>query len=231
MRQTLAGLFDRVIVIPEPFLAALGYRDETRLHNPNYTDPVNNSLFIDSGAGTTDICLIQGYYPAAKDQFSIPFAGDRLDALLDEAVKKAYPDCDLSLHKIRELKEQYSFVGPMDSPVEVSVLVGGKRRKLDIGPLLKSAGEELLQRIFESAQLLIARASSDSVPELLQNIILTGACSRIRSLDSELQRLLSEAGYENPRVSVTGENYKTFVAKGALKAARLARDDQWQQAS
>ncbi|HRY48058.1 MAG TPA: rod shape-determining protein [Candidatus Paceibacterota bacterium] len=231
MRQTLAGIFDRIIVIPEPFLAALGYRDESRLHNPDYTDPVSNSLFIDSGAGTTDICLIQGYYPTAKDQFSFPFAGDRLDALLDEAVRTTYPDCDLSFHTIRELKEKYAFVGLLDSPVEASVLVGGKRRKLDLGPLLRSAGEELLQRISKSAQLLIARAPSDSVPELLQNIILTGGSSRIRHLDSELQRLLIEAGYENPRVSVTGENYKTFVAKGALKAARQARDDQWQQAA
>jgi rod shape-determining protein MreB and related proteins len=228
MRQTVTGLFDRVIMIPEPFLAALGFRDETKLHTPDYSDPVNNSLFIDSGAGTTDLCLIQGYYPTTKDQFSFPFAGDKLDALLDEAIKKAYPDCDLSLQKVREIKEQYAFVGPMSSPIVASVLVGGKRRKLEIGPQIKAACEELLNRIFDATQLLISRAPSDSVPELLHNIIITGGSSRIRNLDAELQRLLTENGFENPRVSTGGENYKEYVALGALKAARLAREDQWQ---
>jgi hypothetical protein len=31
LRQAVAGVFDRVILIPEPFLAALGYRDESCL--------------------------------------------------------------------------------------------------------------------------------------------------------------------------------------------------------
>jgi rod shape-determining protein MreB and related proteins len=44
-----------------------------------------------------------------------------------------------------------------------------------------------------------------------------------------LQRRLTEEGYENPRVHVVGENYKEFVAKGALKAARQAKESQWQK--
>ena len=34
---------------------------------------------IDIGAGSTDVCLIQGYYPSAEDQISFPFAGDAVD--------------------------------------------------------------------------------------------------------------------------------------------------------
>ena len=49
IRDAVAGLFDRVILIPEPFLAALGCRDEARLSDPGYIDPVRNSLFIDIG--------------------------------------------------------------------------------------------------------------------------------------------------------------------------------------
>ena len=74
-----------------------------------------------------------------------------------------------------------------------------------------------------------ARASSDSVGELLGNIILTGGGSRIKNIDTELQRMLAEEGYENPRVRVVGENYKDYVARGALKAARQAKETQWQQ--
>ena len=45
------------------FLAALGMRDESRLGDPDYCDPVSNSLFVDIGAGTTDFCIVQGYLP------------------------------------------------------------------------------------------------------------------------------------------------------------------------
>ena len=75
--------------------------------------------------------------------------------------------------------------------------------------------------------MVIARASSDSVAELLQNIVLTGGGSRIRGFGAELQRLLTEEGYENPKVILANENYKEFVAKGALKAARQTKENQW----
>ncbi len=229
MRQSVAGLFDRVILIPEPFLAALGYRDEARLTNPEYVDPVKNSLYLDIGAGTTDVCLVQGYYPTAEDQLSLPFAGDKVDALLQEAIRKTYPDCELPILKVREIKEQYSYVGQAPEPCVVSVIIAGKMRKLDLTEQVGCACGALLARLLATVKTLIARASYDGIAELLQNIILAGGGSRIRNLDTELQRLLTEEGFEQPSVKVVGENYKEFVAKGALKAARQAREDQWQQ--
>ena len=229
LRQAVTGVFDRVIMIPEPFLAALGYRDESRLGTAEYPDPVQNSLFVDIGGGTTDVCLVQGYFPMADDQVSHTFAGDKVDVLLSDAIRKTYPDCALSMLKIREIKEQYAYVGKLDKPIIVNVIVGGKMRKLDVGEQIGSACSEMLMRIFDTVKMLISRASSDSVTELLQNIILTGGGSRIRNLDVELQRLLTEEGYEQPRVRVVGENYKQYVARGALKAARQAKESQWQQ--
>jgi rod shape-determining protein MreB len=229
LRQAVSGVFDRVILIPEPFLAALGYRDEARLGSADYVDPVQNSLFVDIGGGTTDVCMVQGYYPMADDQISLAFAGDKVDALLNDAIRKTYPDCALSPLKVREIKEKHSYVGKATEPIVVSVVVGGKMRKLDLTEQIGSACNELLMRIFESVKALIGRASSDRVMELLQNIVLTGGGSRIRNLDTELQRLLTEEGYEQPRVKVVGENYKQFVALGALKAARQAKESQWQQ--
>jgi rod shape-determining protein MreB len=130
---------------------------------------------------------------------------------------------------IREIKEQYSYVSQSTTPVQASVLIGGKRRAMEVGEQIKSACEELLKRTFEAVDKLIGKASSESVGELLQNIILTGGGSQIKGLDAEIERLLTEAGYENPKVRTVGQNYKEFVAKGALKAARQAREDQWQQ--
>jgi len=228
MCQALAGLFDKVILIPEPFLAALGYRDESRLSDPAYLDPVRNSLIVDSGAGTTSACLVQGYFPTAEDQLSIPFAGDKVDQLLAEAIRKNYPDVNLSKVKVREIKEQHAYVGKLENPVIVNLVIGGKLRKLDLGEAIGKACEQLLQRILQAVKSLIAQASTDSVAELMQNIILTGGSSRIRRLDSELQRLLTEDGYEKPRVQTVGENYKELVAKGALVAGRQAKENQWQ---
>ncbi len=229
IRQTVAGIFQRVILIPEPFLAALGYRGENQLSSPGYVDPVRNSLFIDIGAGTTDVCLVQGYYPTSEDQISFAFAGDKVDELIADGIKKTYPDCELSILKIREIKEKHSFVGQATQPILVSVVVGGKPRKLDLTEQIGSACNALLTQIFEAVKALIPKVSSDSVSELLQNIIITGGGSRIKGLDTELQRLLAEEGFDQPVVKTVGENYKQYVAKGALKAAQQAREDQWQQ--
>jgi len=229
LRKSVQGLLDRVILIPEPFLAALGYRDESRLNDESYVDPIRNSLFVDIGGGTTDVCLVQGYYPTAQDQVSVAFAGDKVDELLRDEILKTYPDCEISAISLRNLKEQHSFIGKASAPVIATVMLGGKVRKLDVTEQINSACSELLKRTLEAVKSLIVRAPGDSVAELLQNIVLTGGGSRIKGIDAELQRLLHEEGFENPRVKLVGERYKEFVAKGALKAARQARENQWQQ--
>jgi rod shape-determining protein MreB len=228
LSQAVLGLFHKVLLIPEPFLAALGHRDESRLADPAYPDPIRNALFVDIGAGTTSACLVQGYFPTGEDQLSIAFAGDKVDVLLSEAIDRSYPDMGLSLIRVRQIKEQYSYVGKPDNPIVVNLVVGGKMRKLDLGEAIGRACEQLLQRVLDAVKTLIAQASTDSVTELMQNIILTGGGSRIRHLDVELQRLLVEEGFEKPRVLVVGERYKELVAKGALVAARQAKENQWQ---
>lgn len=226
--EKVAGTaFDKFILIPEPFLAALGYRDESRLSDPDYIDPVKNSLFIDIGAGTTDFCIIQGYFPTAEDQLSIPFAGDKVDQILSEEVKKAYPDVKISLGMIRKFKEQYSYIGETEYGKRVQVPVGGKPKKFEIGKQIGIACNQLLHEIFDATQEVIAMASAESVFDMLQNIIITGGGSRIKNIAPELQRLLLEDGYANPKVSIAGDTYKEFVAMGALKAAKGAKENQW----
>ena len=228
IRTCGAGVFDRVLLIPEPFLAALGFRDETRLGQANYVDPVTNSLFIDIGGGTSDLCLIQGYFPTADDQISLPFAGDSIDKLIEDELQRTYPNNGLSRPTIRQIKEQHSYVGPIRKPIEVKVLIGGKSHTLDLGEVIGRACNQLLEKIYPALATLIARASSDSVAQLLQNIVITGGGSCIRGLDTIIQQRLAADGFEGPKVRLAGQDYKRFVAVGALKAARSAREDQWQ---
>jgi len=228
IRTCAAGVFDRVLLIPEPFLAALGFRDESRLGQPNYVDPVTNSLFIDIGGGTSDLCLIQGYFPTAEDQISLPFAGDAIDKLIEDDLQRTYPNNGLSRATIRAIKEEHSYVGAIRKPVDVKVLIGGKSHTLELGETIGRACNRLLEKIYPSLTTLISRASSDSVAQLLQNIVVTGGGSRIKGFDTVLQEKLAADGYESPKVRLAGTDYKRFVAIGALKAARSAREDQWQ---
>lgn len=228
IRQAAQGVFDRIILIPEPFLAALGFRDDSRINQPNYIDPVINSLFIDIGGGTSDVCLVQGSFPAQEDQISIPFAGDAIDQLMQEELNRTYPNNGLSRLKVREIKETHGYVGPTRKPLDVKVIMGGKAHTLELGDVIGRACNALIDKIYPALTTLIQRASSDSVVTLLQNIIITGGGSQIKGIDTVLQKRLTDDGYESPKVRLAGQDYKRYVAIGALKAARAARENQWQ---
>jgi len=227
LKKAAKGAFDGILCVPEPFLAALGMRDEERLGDPDYRDPVSNSLFVDIGAGTTDFCIVQGYLPKPQDLMSIPFAGNEVDALLAREIAEEFPEIEIPISMIRKFKETYSYVGESESGARVKVPVGGKPRKIEIGKQVGNSCNVLLSEVFDSIKKVIAMASPQSVFSLLQNIILTGGGSRIRNIDQELQRMLSDDGYEDPEVIISSKEPKPFVAMGAMKVAKAARDDQW----
>jgi rod shape-determining protein MreB len=228
IRRSAQGIFSRILLIPEPFLAALGFRDDSRVKQPGYVDPVVNSLFIDIGGGTSDLCLVQGYFPTRDDQVSIPFAGDAIDDIIFGELNRTYPNNGLSRITVREIKEAHAYVGPSRKPLEVKVVIGGKSRTLELGDAIGNACNSLMDRIYPALTSLIEAASSDSVVTLLQNIIITGGGSQIRGIDTVLQKRLSDDGYESPKVRLAGQDFRRYVAIGALKAARAARENQWQ---
>lgn len=229
-RTALRGVFHKVIFVPEPFLAALGVRNEARLNDPDYQDPVLNSIYIDVGAGSTDVCLVQGHYPTIEDQLSVAFAGDAVDQIILDRVLAEYPESGLTVARIREIKEKHSWVLAEDgaTPAIATVMVGGKPKKIDVTAQVGAGCEALLGKAFELTRELIARANPDTVSELLRNVIVTGGGSLIKGFGVALQAKLIEEGFESPQVRVLGENYKDYVAAGALKVARMARENQWQ---
>lgn len=228
IRRAAQGVFDRILLIPEPFLAALGYRDDSRLTQPNYIDPVVNSLFIDIGGGTSDLCIVQGCFPTRDDQISLPFAGDAIDALMHAELDRTYPNNGLSRLKVREIKETHGYVGPSRKPLDVKVIMSGKAHTLELGDVIGRACNALIDQIYPALTSLIERAGSDSVVTLLQNIIVTGGGSQLKGMDTLLQKKLTDDGYEAPKVRLAGHDFKRYVAIGALKAARAARENQWQ---
>lgn len=228
IRLAVTGIFEKVILIPEPFLAALGSREEKNLLKDAYIDPVCNSLFVDIGAGSTDVCLIQGYYPSGEDQISFAFAGDAVDSLIQEEILAKYPDCQISISKCRDIKEKHSFVQGAEASILAPVMIGGKIKKLEVADAVGNACDTLLNKVHEAVRKLIVRADPDSIPDLLHNIIVTGGGSNIAGFDKALESLLTEEGFEGCNVLSIGEEYKTHVASGAMKAASQAKERQWQ---
>lgn len=227
IRSALAGVFDRVLTVPEPFLAAMGLRDDERAgKDPEYVDPTKHSLIIDIGAGTTDCCLVQGYYPTSEDQISSNVAGDAIDQKLAELIQKRYPDIKLTRVTITKMKEANSFVGK-DKSANVKVFVDGKPRTVDFGPLIREACEIVLDPILSSVRGLFARCDSDAVAQVLSNIIIAGGGSQITGLPNTLQKCLREDGFEGATTMVP-DDYRRLVARGALKIANNVTEDQWQ---
>src|SRR5262252_3763354 len=114
LRDVLKGLFDKLIIVSEPFSVAYGL------------DALLHTLIIDIGAGTTDFCVMKGRYPTDEDQRTLTVAGDSIDAHLQQLIGDKYPDADFTVFMVREWKEKWSFVGdaPKD-PIVVSVPVRG----------------------------------------------------------------------------------------------------------
>lgn len=228
MREVVSGIFEQILLVPEPFLAALGYRNEKRLAEATYLDPVRASLFVDIGAGTADLCVIQGYHPEAKDLVTLTEAGDSIDQLLMEAVNSHYPEVALSAAKARALKEAFSYVGPLKQGMLIKTFVNGKPRQVDVGPSIGHACNQVVDAIVAALIKLIASTTPEMVEAILQNIILTGGGSRINGIAEYMQEKLLAEGFEAPRVSTVGEHYKSFVALGAWKAALNTKPQHWQ---
>jgi rod shape-determining protein MreB and related proteins len=229
LRQTIAEHFQSVILLPQSYLAAIGYRDESRLLDSDYVDPVRNSLFIDIGASSTNLCLVQGYYPTADEQLTLNFGGQNLEELLRAAVLENYPDAELSPITLRHIKELHAFVGEPSTAIHVDIVIGGKPRTLDLTAEITGACNELIARLVDSVKTLLMNVETDASTDLLQNVILCGGGSRIKNIAAELERVLAAEGFATPRVHSVGEIFKQLTATGALKAARQAREHHWLQ--
>ena len=68
--EAASNCIDSVIVCSEPFSVAYGL------------DFLDDTLVIDIGAGTTDLCRLHGTMPQPDDQRTHEVAGDSIDATL-----------------------------------------------------------------------------------------------------------------------------------------------------
>lgn len=199
-------IMDIAMVISEPFLVAYSL------------NKISNAIIIDIGAGTTDICIMNGALPSSKDQFTIFQAGNYIDKRLAAAVVNRYPAVQITHNLARKIKEQYAFVGEPEQQVSLVLRQEGKPCNLDVTEELKTVCESIVPEIVEKVSVLVPRFDPEDQEEALKNIYIAGGGSRIRGLNRMIQDQLHEFG----DVVVTCVDDPEFA--GSTGAFKLAND-------
>ncbi|HYN20037.1 MAG TPA: rod shape-determining protein [Thermoanaerobaculia bacterium] len=216
VRKALQGAVDSLMIVSEPFAVAYGM--EALLH----------TMIIDSGAGTTDFCVMNGRLPTDDDQRTLPQAGDWIDEQLMRLAKARHPEASISIHMVRQWKEEGSFVGQTKTPVLVTAPVNGKPTQLDITNEMRQACEGLLPPMVESMLDLLSRAQPDYQERIRNNVVVSGGTGLIRGLGPRLEQELQTVG--GGKVKVVKD--PIYVGSdGGLAIAVDAPEGDWERLS
>jgi rod shape-determining protein MreB len=216
VRKALQGAVDNLMIVTEPFAVAYGL--EELLH----------TMIVDMGAGTSDLCVMNGRLPKEEDQRTLTQAGDYIDEQLARLVRDRHPEAKFSPFMVREWKEQASFVGHPKNPVIVTVPVNGKPTQIDITNEMRQACESILPALVESMLDLLSRVQPEYQERVRNNIVLSGGTGLIRGLGQRLEQELQAVGGGKVRVVKD----PIFVGSdGGLAIAVDAPDSDWERLS
>ena len=205
------------MICSEPFAVAYGL------------DLLEDTLVIDIGAGTVDLCRMHGTMPSEEDQITLTSAGDWLDQQLYNLFKKKAPNADFTMIQVKEIKEKFSFVTDAAEPVRVEFIVNGKPTVFDITEEIRSSCRKIIPPIVESLHKLIASFDPDFQERLRNNVLLGGGGSQIIGLGRVLEETM---------VKMLGSGKVTHVEEpayagcnGALKMAHDRPEEYWKRLS
>ncbi|MBF0350106.1 MAG: rod shape-determining protein [SAR324 cluster bacterium] len=211
LARDLAGT---TLVVSEPFMVAYGL------------GKLNHAIVIDIGAGTTDICVLTGKIPEDEEQLTIAQGGDYIDHILKKLISEHFPEVQISKKQVQSIKEQHAFVGKPEKSVIVTLRVAGKPQQFDLTREIRTACETLIEPILDCMETLLQRIDPEDQDDTLNNIYLSGRCSRIKGLDKVLQEHLRDYG----SVYVTGVEDPDFAGcHGALKIAMEVPVENWNE--
>jgi rod shape-determining protein MreB len=211
--EAVRELADSVIICSEPFAVAYGL------------DRLDETLVIDIGAGTTDLCRMRGTMPDADDQITLETAGDHIDKTLYQLIEKAHPDAQFSIQMVKELKDRYATVEDTVEPIKATFPVQGRPTEFDVTKEMKEACHSIVPPLVDAINRLIATFEPEFQSRLRNNVLLGGGGSQIRGLDGALEEALKELG--GGRVTKVEEPLYAG-ANGALKIAHDMPEEYWE---
>lgn len=203
-------------VVSEPFLA--GY----------HLSKLQNTIMVDIGSGTVDVCGLKGIIPGPDDQSTLYRAGDHVDRYLMNALMDRYPDLQLTPDVVRGIKERHAFVGTPAAPVIVKLREHGFPGTFEVTDMLRAACESIVPDIVEAIGAALSGFNIESYDRVLRNIYIAGGGARIRGIDKAIQDALN--AYGKVRVRCV-EEPESVCCLGALKLGTDVPTDQWKQFS
>jgi rod shape-determining protein MreB len=208
------GIIDKNLIVSEPFAVAYAL------------DSFDESLVVDIGAGTTDLCRLHGSLPYEEDQITLKTAGNFLDDELMKAILKKYPDVQLTSKIIQSIKEKHGYIADTADPVKVNLSSKGIPGEYDITDILRESCLKLTDPICKAVQNLIGSFDPDFQERLRNNIIVAGGGSRLKGIDLAIEKSLEAYGGGN--VSCV-QDAEYCGAIGALKMSMEMPEEYWEK--
>ncbi len=207
-------LLDVALIVPKPFLVA--YK----------INRLTNSIIVDIGAGTVDICAMKGTIPHVDDQVILTKAGNYIDKRFEALVAERYPELQLSRGQLRHIKEKFAFVDQYGGPVITPLREEGIPVEVDLSNELRSACESIVPDILEQLVAMVKGFDPQDQQEVLENIFISGGGSLIKGIDEVVALHLVEYG----DVDIRCIDESGFIgAHGALKLAQDLDPEVWGQ--
>jgi rod shape-determining protein MreB len=206
---------DSVMLCSEPFSVAYGL------------DMLDDVLVIDIGAGTTDLCRMHGTMPEDADQLTNTFAGDYVDNLLSEAVRKKHPEAQFTIQMIKEIKERYASVADNMVPVTIELPVNGKPTTFDITEEMRKCCRSIVPPMVEGLGKLIATFDPEFQQRLKNRVLLAGGGSQIKGLDLAIEHEMHQRLGSGKVMRIEEPVYGG--ANGALKIAHDMPGEYWEK--
>jgi rod shape-determining protein MreB len=203
------------MVCSEPFAVAYGL------------EMLDDTLVVDIGAGTIDLCRMHGTMPAAEDQITLNTAGDWVDHQFFQKLKHKLPEADFSIHQVKEIKEKNAFVSDVAEPVVAEFLVRGKPTKFDVTNELRDACRMIVPPIVKAIQQLVSSFDPDFQARLRENVLVAGGGSQIIGLDKVLEEFMRRSLGSGSVRKVDEPVYAG--SNGALKMAQDMPEEYWKR--